>query len=503
MKHQLKNTAIKKGICLILLFFALLNGAYTQLFRDLLPIEKAFLKTVLSDTVSETYCQLPHGVKFGIGKEYGMNMIFLKSGRRNIILQNGSPAVYEVRSDSTGIEIRRIDHEIHWGNNFARMAFFRKDTIFETGGYGFWKVRDLFTYFDEPSKKWKPKQGIDRLPFERFYHYFDQRSDCFYLFGQVVTENSKRTNGRSFSDSMFRFSFVSGKWDNLGKIEPSQWATLNDAWGKFSNTFHTPFGLGGNIAGILTLRDPGNNTWYATKDSISNYIREYNQNIDSVSHNYRIFIHLNDTLHIFLGEKDILHGKIQLTRSNFENQPSGRIYIPIDKSDMGFPNHYILLGLLVGISLLSAFRILWLRRKQGEVNKVESILFNQKLPNFKNPTRSNEREEIPELKSGMESFLVSLSTGERALVEKLYIATLQGKNIEIDSINKILGVGRKEASVQKTRRSTTISKINESFAICLKLKSPLIIRHRDDDDKRSYTYQIAEEHMDVIGKYMN
>lgn len=502
MKHQFKNTAIKKGICLILLFFALLNGAYTQLFRDLLPIEKAFLKTVLSDTVSETYCQLPHGVKFGIGKEYGMNMIFLKSGRRNIILQNGSPAVNEVRSDSNGIEIRRIDQEIHGGNNFAKMAFYRKDTIYETGGYGFWKVQDLFTYFDEPSKKWKPKKGTDRLPFERFYHYFDQQSDCFYLLGQVVTENSRSINGRSFSDSMYRFSFETGKWEALGKIEPSVWSTLNDPWGKFSNTFHTPFGLGGNIAGILTLRDPNNNSWYATKDSAENYIKKYNQEIDSVSHNYRIFIHLHDTLHIFLGEKDVLHGKIRLTRSDFHNKPSGRIYIPIDQSGLGFPSHFILLGLFGGISVLGVFRIFWLRGKQSKANKADSIPNDLEQLSVNIPITSNEMEEIPELKSGMETFLVSLSTGERVLVEKLYISSLQGKIVDIDSINKILGVGRKEASVQKTRRSTAISKINESFAICLKLKNPLIVRSRDEEDKRSYTYQIAEEHLERVGKYL-
>jgi hypothetical protein len=64
-------------------------------------------------------------------------------------------------------------------------------------------------------------------------------------------------------------------------------------------------------------------------------------------------------------------------------------------------------------------------------------------------------------------------------------------------------VGRKEASVQKTRRSTAINKINESFAICLKVKNPLIVRLRDEDDKRSYKYQIAEEHLDLVRKYLS
>ena len=191
MKHQPKfHTIFKKSFWLLFIYFSQINGVYAQLLRDFLPIEKEFLNTVLSDTVSETYCQLPAGVKFSFGKDYGMNMIFLKSGRRNVILQNGTPKVYEIFSDSNGVGITQIDQEIHWGNNFAKMSFFRKDTIFEAGGYGFWKVQDLFTFFDDSSKKWIPKRGIDRFPFERFYHYFDARSDCFFLFGQIVTENS-------------------------------------------------------------------------------------------------------------------------------------------------------------------------------------------------------------------------------------------------------------------------------------------------------------------------
>ena len=503
MKHQPKfYTIFKKSFWLLFIYFSQINGVYAQILRDFLPIEKEFLNTVLNDTVSETYCQLPAGVKFSFGKEYGMNMIFLKSGRRNVILQNGSAKVYEVFSDSNGVGAKRIDQEIHWGNNFAKMAFFRKDTIYEAGGYGFWKVQDLFTFFDDASKKWMPKRGIHRFPFERFYHYFDAKSDCFYLFGQVVTENSRRTNGRSFSDSMYRFSFESGRWETLGKIEASQWATLNDPWGKFSNTFHTPFGLGGNIAGILTLRDPVNNGWYANTDSVDNYIKKYNQKIDSVSHNYRIFIHLNDTLHIFLGEKDVLHGKIRLTRSDFDSKPSGLIYIPLEETAETVSDKIIWIGVVGGGSTFSILLLLWIRKKRGHTPMKDASPNDKPLTETINPTPLSVEMVIPEEKSDMDTFMSSLSSGEKALVEKMYFSTLLGKNLDIDSINKILGVGRKEASVQKTRRSTAISKINESFAICLKVKNPLIVRLRDEDDKRSYNYQLSEEYLECVGRYL-
>lgn len=500
MKNRTQDLKIINiSICILIIFHASINVAYTQILRDFLPIEKALLNTILTDTVSKTYCQLPHGLKFGISKEYGMNMIFLKSGSRNIMLQNGTSNVYQVISDANGIGLERIDKEKHRGNNFAKMAFFRKDTIFETGGYGFWKIRDLFAYFDDNSKKWKPKKGTDRFPFERFYHYFDAQTDCFYLFGQVLTENSRSTTGRSFADSMFRFSFKSGKWESLGKIEPSQWVTLNDPWEKFSNTFHTPFGLGGNIAGILTLRDPNTNFWFAARESIDIEIRKYNQQIDSVSHNYRVFIHLNDTLHIFLGDKGVVHGKMRLTRTEFENKPSGRIYTPIESQRevrSSIPEFIIW---ITGILAMTALFIFWRKSKKPNF-QTEDHNINPSVSDLTIPTSPTDHTDVPVEKSDMDTFLASLSSGEKALVEKMYISTLQGKQMDTDNINKILGVGRKETSVQKTRRSTAISKINESFAISLKLKNPLIVRSRDEEDKRSYTYQIAEEHLERVGK---
>lgn len=502
MKHQY-HSSFFRAISLLILLMAQANMAKTQVIRDFLPIEKALLETILLDTVSETYCQLPHGLKFGIFEEPRVNMILLKSRSKNILLRNAGPQMYSVRSSPSGPYIERIDQDKHQGDNFAKIAFIRKDTILEVGGYGFWKVRDHFSYFDPTTKKWHPKKGTDRLPFERFYHYFDPKSDQFYLFGQIQTENKKSTTGRTFSDSMFRFSFESGKWETLGKIEPDHWAMLNDPADKYSNTFHTPFGLGGNISGTLSLRDPANNNWFAAQEHAYVAMRAYIHKIDSVSHNYRVFIHLNDSLHLFLGDtKTFIHGKIRLTRSNFETKPSGSIYIPIEKKSRVFSEKSIWIGMLSSGSIFSILLLIWVRKKR-ETNMKEVFSPNDQLATeVGNSMPTNDNIIIPEEQSDMNTFLASLTSGEKSLVEKLYIATLQGKQMDIDSINKILGVGRKEVSVQKTRRSTAISKINESFAISLKLKNPLIVRHRDDDDKRSYTYQLADEHLERIRKYL-
>lgn len=504
MKHQLPyHISFFRASSLLILLLAQINMAKTQIIKDLLPIEKALLETIVQDTVSETYSHLPHGLTFGHGKKWGGNWIVLKSQRKSFLIHNGTPHVYSIISNSEGIGIERMDQEIHRGDNFAKIAFFRKDTIFEAGGYGFWKVRDHFSYYNESKKKWQPRKSNDRLPFEIFHHYFDTRSDNLYLFGQLQSDNNLNSGKRSFSDSMFRFSFDYGNWETLGKIEPAHWATLDDQWSNLNNSFHTPFGLGGSFSGTLTLRDPRKNQWFVARDSFVVSTSNFFRDLDSVYHNYRIFIHLNDTLHVFVGDsKTFTHGKIRLTRADFETKPSGRIYIPVEIEAAGSRDKNIWIGLLGGGSVFSILLLIWVRKKRGAGLNEESMSKDQPESEVINTTPITDNIIIPEEQSDIDTFLSSLSSGEKALVEKMYVLTLQGKQMDIDSINKILGVGRKEVTVQKTRRSTAISKINESFAICLKLKNPLIVRHRNDDDKRSFTYQMADEHLERIGKYL-
>jgi hypothetical protein len=505
MKHRHHYIiSILKAISFVIIFALCTKNSKAQIFQDLIPIEKGILETLLRDTISETYCQLPHGLTFGHGKKWGGNWVVLKSGRKNLLIHNGTPYVYSIIFNSKGIGIERVDEEIHRGDNFAKIAFFRKDTIIEVGGYGFWKVRDHFSYYNESKKRWYPRKSNHRLPFEMFHHYFDGRQDCFYLFGQIRSNNTNSNSERLFSDSMFRFSFRSGNWETLGKIEPAHWATLDDPWSNLNNTFHTPFGLGGTFSGSITLRDPEKNEWFTARDSVIVATSNYFDDIDSIYHNYRVLIHLNDSLHLFLGDsKTFTHGKIRLTRSDFESKPSGRIYIPVEKTATTFSAKSIWIGLLGGGSTFSILLILWIRKNRGNTPRKKGASNDKALTEVIDPMSLCDNIIIPEEKSDMDTFMASLSTGEKALVEKMYIATLQLKYMDIDSINKILGVGRKEASVQKTRRSTAINKINESFAICLKVKNPLIVRLRDEDDKRSYKYQIAEEHLDLVRKYLS
>ena len=56
----------------------------------------------------------------------------------------GCGMVYELKGDS----IVRIDHSFRHKNQFAGLFWTQNDTIFITGGYGFFESTNITTYFD-------------------------------------------------------------------------------------------------------------------------------------------------------------------------------------------------------------------------------------------------------------------------------------------------------------------------------------------------------------------
>jgi hypothetical protein len=67
MKHHTILNCIKVNItCYLILLMTYTGDIKAQILRDFLPIERVLLETILRDTISETFCQLPHGLTFGI-----------------------------------------------------------------------------------------------------------------------------------------------------------------------------------------------------------------------------------------------------------------------------------------------------------------------------------------------------------------------------------------------------------------------------------------------------
>ena len=77
-----------------------------------------------------------------------------------------------------------------------------------------------------------------------------------------------------------------------------------------------------------------------------------------------------------------------------------------------------------------------------------------------------------------------------------------GKTTTIDEQNKILGLTKKNAEIQKKQRSDIIITINRKYAFITQKEVPLIQKKRTEFDKRTYEYfidyAIIEEIKDIL-----
>jgi len=112
--------------------------------------------------------------------------------------------------------LRRIDKSFHTGYNFQAVQFFRKDTLFSFGGYGFWQYHNILTYFDPKSSEWETYCQLEFGP-SRFTNRFSTylpKSDkvlALELPKPYLFSKTKKYN-------YWEFNFKTKSWKKKGEI---------------------------------------------------------------------------------------------------------------------------------------------------------------------------------------------------------------------------------------------------------------------------------------------
>lgn len=129
----------------------------------------------------------------------------------------GTGQVY-ILNENTLI-LRRIDKSFHTGYNFQAVQFFRKDTLFSFGGYGFWQYHNILTYFDPKSLEWETYVQLEEGPLRftnRFSSYLPN-SDKVLVLDLPKPYLFHKTNKYDY----WEFSFKSKSWKKKGRINES------------------------------------------------------------------------------------------------------------------------------------------------------------------------------------------------------------------------------------------------------------------------------------------
>ena len=78
----------------------------------------------------------------------------------------------------------------------------------------------------------------------------------------------------------------------------------------------------------------------------------------------------------------------------------------------------------------------------------------------------------------------------KELIQAIYQFQIKQEQISIKTINKIIGVQQKDTITQNKSRSDYFLRINQKFMLATRSTEALIVKQREETDKRQYNYNI-------------
>ncbi len=184
------------------------------------PAERVWLDLLSRPTPGTATVYFAMNHRFGVTDVPFDHAIALKNGPVCWFLFEGTERVYRLMRGKEGPYLHRVDSTFHAGGLFSVTAFLRRDTIFRLGGYGFWRTRDFFTWFDVRAGRWERLSTASTLPSTRTLHQYDAEDDALYVAGARVHKPHENFRDELW-DSVYCFDFGRRTWSNLGRINPS------------------------------------------------------------------------------------------------------------------------------------------------------------------------------------------------------------------------------------------------------------------------------------------
>ena len=266
--------------------------------------------------------------------------------------------VYEFKNDS----IQRIDKSYEHKMQNGAAAFVRDDKIFRYGGYGFWSIHNIFTYFSDDTKEWEYKAYKDhsREAPEIFSALTWQTKDYLYFFYGMTLDPMDRI--KIFpTKEVWRYSFEKEKWTHLGNS--------NFALNRFSEAFgeldadHQKFIFEDNQ--IMEL------------DLDKNILRIYEQNpVSKLAHAQMHMMYEDQIVYSYLKGNSTYMAKVPKGQFIGEKTYEGKFYLSSWKRFL--PYLYLGLGMILLFFLVKGF-VIWRKKKNKVVLLSNGLSYKQKF----------------------------------------------------------------------------------------------------------------------------
>jgi hypothetical protein len=445
------------------------------------PAEKAVLSILLRDRSSKVVTILPMKYRFGIRDLSFDRISILKLDDRIFFLPDGQDAVFEWMAEKD--RLVRIDSSRFGGSNFGMMPFLRNGEAWQYGGYGFWRSRNIFTRFDEGSGQWSLESADSSVSGHLTMYFYDVSSETFYMCGSYRNRphDMHRTE---FSDMVYVFDFTQQKWSLLGKLS----FVSNPA--ELSSMLHTvniatcDAGLIHLMGSQTTLYDFRHNTYSRIRIGLDTALIRISAESKSFDRQLEHCIMMGDTMYIIhANEKKASVTSLYLQASMFEKV--GQIWGTEQRA--GFLSSTGWRFALTMIFFLLLVVIGWYILKKPAFRKY--FRFGQKR---------NAPLSVSPDKDEWSVFWKGIRTSHQVLLRHLVFEGDPLKGVDADTVNYVLGISRRPASLQKVHRNRAVQLINQTYQQTFRTDALLIRRLRDPGDRRQTRFCISREDMEVI-----
>jgi hypothetical protein len=436
--------------------------------------EHALLDFIISDSINDLSLDIfKENLKFGVPNKLANGISLLKKKDKLYLQLLGSGRLYQIQRQEKGqYEFIRLDSTIYFGSNFGSINFFFKDTLFKLGGGGFWKITDYFTFFSTKTNEWEllsSKKGVPvyQSPENGILYYIDQINGKFYLSNSINQTDFPASLNTTYSDTCRVFDFKDKTWQNLGKLNTALKEKLQKSMGLKTTfgpylVFHSDLEMywlnfSTNAFGILAK---GKQAEFREK-----WLKVYK---GDPKHLYQFV--MGDFFYIIRIDNDgtLQYESIELTSKDFIDPNAQPIYSNslivsfLNKIEPGKPiigNVFIVLMVLLLYSLYNKK----IKKKKTPI-EIQSILYK--------------------------NFYSALTAVEKELIQAIYELQIKQEQISIKAINKIIGVQQKDTITQNKSRSDYFLRINQKFKLATRASELLIVKQREETDKRIYNYNI-------------
>lgn len=474
------SVIISINILLFLNNYAL--GQSSVAHTALKEYEIALFDILTKDTVNPIQIKLDGEIfKFGLNPITNSKLSLLKNKKDIFIQPLGTGKLYQVKKEATGrYQLRRIDSTYFNGANFNAINFFMNDTLFQYGGDGYWHIRGFVTYFSHKTHEWE-LYNANRLvvAFEdnnnNLAYQIDHEHRILYISNAFSQSNFPVSLNVNSIDSVYKFSTQTHEWTTLGPTNP-QLKTIIETKGMLHYQTNN-YSIIQNKLELFWVNFE-NNTFGKFKDKKNEEFKETWLSTYTNNTKYNgVQFFLGNKLYLIKinGENKFSYNTFEVNTEAFDFSSQAPIYLPTNKLLLFLNNHIIDILLYIILIAIASILFYWLKRKKKKntLNKEVSDILNN-------------------------HFFESLTVIEKELIEVLYEHHLKGALISTKLINKIIGVQNKDIMTQNKNRSDYFLKINQKFKFATHKELPLIIKTRDQLDKRQFNYGLQEAYISEL-----